>query len=120
MHKASTPQPVFGVSDIVRHQIFACSKFRHDTFQNAKKNTKGADQYADAQTGLHLCCSQTTEDRFFASRPNCKEGKCTHINNTSEEVIEQCFLLKKNHSFGGITISAGNTVSSLNCFYINF
>ena len=29
-----------------------------------KRITKGADQTADAQAGLHLCCLQTTTDRF--------------------------------------------------------
>ena len=46
-----------------RRQVFS----RHgpfDTFQKA--NNKGADQTVDAQAqaGLRLCCSQTTEDRF--------------------------------------------------------
>ena len=29
-----------------------------------KAKNKGADQTADAQAGLHLCCSQPSEDRF--------------------------------------------------------
>ena len=38
--------------------------FSEYTFQKA--NNKGADQtFADAQAGLRLFCSQTTEGRFF-------------------------------------------------------
>ena len=47
---------VFGVS---YKASFTCSKLTYDTFQKA--NNKGLDQ--TAQAGLHLCFSQTPEDR---------------------------------------------------------
>ena len=64
-------KPVFGLSDKVRlkpvslatckdlleNLNFACIKFRFNTFQNVK---------IDAQADI--CCSQTPDARFFASK----------------------------------------------------
>ena len=48
---------------------FACSKFVYDTFQKCEKQRCWSD-CADAQAWLHLCCSQTSEDRFQAQYYN--------------------------------------------------
>ena len=45
-----------------RNPNLAHSKSRYDTFQYL--NNKGADQCADVQADLHLCCSQTPKDRY--------------------------------------------------------
>ena len=59
---------------------FHSSKFRYDTFQNAKNN--GADQTGDVQAGLQaglcLCCSQTTEDRFSRVEAHLMFNKFVH------------------------------------------